>query len=202
MAVELWLGQEFDTTHERRALHEFMAAMQTEFGASSDFYLVLANYYLDGRQIDLTVLKRDAIIVIELKECNQPFRATENGDWMTISNDNTNEIAIGTGSQNPFEQAKDYRFKLVNLLTEHQDRFLSPAKAQSLDFYHVSAFVAISPTDHPDSVNQLPHLPWFRLVSFDKLPEVIAQQTSPKLHFIKQELRTLLKTFYVCDKLI
>lgn len=69
MTVELWIGEEFDTSQERRALDRFLTEMSTDFGQSDELYLILANYYLDGRQIDLTVLKQNAIIVIELKEC-------------------------------------------------------------------------------------------------------------------------------------
>jgi hypothetical protein len=96
MPVQLWIGQEFDTTHERKALHNFWDAIQARFGQSDDLYLVLANYFVGGRQVDLTVLKRDAVVVIELKDCADPFRATENGDWLTIPDGNM----IGTGEQN------------------------------------------------------------------------------------------------------
>ena len=80
VTVQLWIGQEFDTTHERRALRSFLNDMQARFGQSDDLYLVLANFFIGGRQIDLAVLKRDAVIVIELKECVDSFYATENGE--------------------------------------------------------------------------------------------------------------------------
>ncbi len=187
MAVELWIGQEFDTSHEREALNRFLVQMNDKFGQSDKLYLILANYYVDGRQVDLTVLKQDAVIVIELKECSNPFRATENGDWQTIPDG----VVIGTGKQNPFEQAKDYRFRWVNLVESNQAEFLPSGKAQSMDFYHVSAFVAISPSLHPDHENCLSYNPWFRLVGLDQLSDAVYQQTSRKLNFSEQELRTL-----------
>lgn len=61
MTVELWVGQEFDRSHERRALQRFWTEMQERFGQSSELYLVLANYSIYGvNQIDLTVLKQKA----------------------------------------------------------------------------------------------------------------------------------------------
>lgn len=189
MAVELWIGQEFDTSHERQALDHFLAQMNTRFGQSTDLYLVLANYFLDGRQIDLTVLKRNAIIIIELKEYAEPFLATENGVWQNISTG----AVVGTGSQNPFEQGKDYRIKWINLLRNKQNKFLRPSKAQSMDFNHVSAFVAISPSLHPAHQNHLPRIPWFRLVGLDELSTVVHQQASRKLNFSDEELRSLAK---------
>jgi hypothetical protein len=85
LTIELWIGEEFQTSQERRALDHFLTDMNSSFGQSNELYLILANYCISGRQIDLTVLKKNAIIVIELKECADPFRATENGDWQTIS---------------------------------------------------------------------------------------------------------------------
>jgi hypothetical protein len=187
VTVQLWIGQEFDTSHERAALHRFWNDMQSRFGQSQDLYLVLANYFIDGRQVDLTVLKRDAIIIIELKECPEPFQATENSGWLTIPAGR----AVGTGGQNPFQQAKDYRFRWIDFLQNNQGKFLPPAKAQSMDFGHVSAFVAVSPSLHPDSQNQLPRLPWFRLVGLDQLSQAVYQQTSRKLNFSDQELNAL-----------
>ena len=155
VTVQLWIGQEFDTSHERKALHDFVDDMQARFGQSDDLYLVLANFFIGGRQVDLTVLKRDAVIVIELKDCVDAFRATENGDWLTLPDGKV----IGTGQQNPFEQARDYRFLWIDFLRDNQERFLPPGKAETIDFYHVSAFVAISPCLHPDFQNSDSSLP-------------------------------------------
>ncbi|MEM7344416.1 MAG: protein kinase [Chloroflexota bacterium] len=188
MTIELYFGDEFDTPHERKALDEFMAAMKSKFDQSSDLYLVLANYYVDGRQLDLTVLKRNAIIIIDLKECHSPIRATENGEWVTI----TDGKVIGTGGQNPFAQIKDYRFKWVDLLKGKAKQIMPPSQAQSMDFMHVSGIVAISPILHPKSENHIPaHLPWFKLVGLDGLADTVAQQASKKLNFPDDALRKL-----------
>jgi hypothetical protein len=191
MPVEFWIGQDFDTTQERRALATFLEDMQSRYGQSKQLYLVLANYFLDSRQIDLTVLKHDAIVVIELKECAAPLLAAENGAWTTIPDG----VVIGTSNQNPFEQVRDYRIRWINYLADHQTKFLSSAKACSLDFTHVSAFVAISPTLHPKTENRLaPNLIWFQLVGLDKLAQAVYQQTSRKLDFSDDELH---KLFYL-----
>lgn len=189
--IELWSSQEFDTTHERKALNQFLtdlSSLDNASGQSSEFYFVLADYFVDGHQIDLTILKRNAIIVVELKEYQGPFRATQNAVWQSISNGHV----IGNTRQNPFTQVQRYRFKWVDLLKKHQKRFLSPSKAKSMDFFHVSAFVAISPTLHPASEIRLPPLPWFRLVGLDKLSDAVYQQTSRSLNFSEEELKVLL----------
>ncbi|GIK38329.1 MAG: hypothetical protein BroJett011_21620 [Chloroflexota bacterium] len=188
MPVELWIGQEFKTTHERRAFDQFRKDMEAKFGQSKQLHFILVNYSLDGREIDLTVLKRDAIIVVELKECADPIETSENGDWLTIPG---NKI-IGTGDQNPYQQAKDYRIKWANFLKRNEGKFLARAKISTMDFMHTSAFVAISPALPSNTKNNIPaHLPWFRLVGLDKLSQAIGQQTSRSLNFSDQELRSL-----------
>ncbi|MFC1881811.1 hypothetical protein ACFL2S_09995, partial [Thermodesulfobacteriota bacterium] len=65
------------------------------------------------------------------------------------------------------------------MLNEKKNKFLPEAKAQSMNFSHVSAFVTISPSLHKDSKNNLSlNLPWFRLVGLDELCLAVGQQTS------------------------
>jgi hypothetical protein len=189
MTVEFWIGQDFETTHERVALGRFLRDMQTKFGNSKDYYFALANCLIGGNQVDLTVLKRDAVIVIEMKECADALRATENGDWLTIPAGRV----IGTAGENPFEQASRYRKRWMNYLTDHATLFLSPAKARSLNFTHVSAIVCISPALDPATKNELPRLVWFRLTGLDQLAQTIYQQTSSELNFSEAELRKLIQ---------
>lgn len=61
MTIEIWNGKDFDYTYEREALDLFVNDLELCLGNTDLLYLVLADYYIDGRQVDLTVLKRDAI---------------------------------------------------------------------------------------------------------------------------------------------
>ena len=84
----------------------------------------MANYFIDGRQVDLTVLKRDAVIVIELKEHADPIRSTENSNWITTLDGK----AVGTEGQNLFEQAKSYRSSWVDFCVIIKIDFSHPAR--------------------------------------------------------------------------
>ena len=131
MTVELWIGQEFSRPYERKALERFVVDMEIEFGHTDELYLVLANYTLFGNQIDVTVLKRDAIIIIELKERQEAFKAYENGPWLTIPDGKK----VGTGDRNPFEQVQSYRLKWVDFLKANREQFSSLTQAENVVFF-------------------------------------------------------------------
>ncbi len=115
MTLEIWMGKNFDTSYEREVVERFVNDMEFRFGAEDQLYLVLMDYYIENRQIDLTVLKNDGIISIELKECHEPFLASENGDWFTPNGD-----LVGSKDRNPFQQVYEYRIKWYNLLEKKQ----------------------------------------------------------------------------------
>lgn len=189
MPVELWIGQPFDTTHEREALESFMTDMESSFGQDSKLYMVLANFYVDGKQVDLAVLKNEAIIVIELKKCDldDPFVAQENGPWVTDSG-----RKIETDRLNPFEQVNKYRKNLMSLLSTNQKKFLPSAKIGSLDFTHIKGYVVIDPSLPPGTKNNIPdNKPWFRLVGLNRLTNAIDNAVSQRLNFLDEELHNL-----------
>ena len=193
MSIHLFMGQEFEHSHEMRALRQFLEDMQKRFGASDQYYFVFVNYFIHGQNVDLTVLKERAIIVIELKECgDDPISGTENGDWVIRHRDGT-EIKMNPGRKNPFQQAEKYRFAWINLLNEKSRDFLPPQKAHQMAFDYVSAFVALSPRLNPSSQIEINfgRRRWFKVIGLDKLCPAVYDQRSPELSFTEKELTTL-----------
>jgi len=113
MTVELWMGSDFDTSHEREALISFWKDMKDHYGASEVPYLILASYHLGGNEIDLTVLKPDAIVVIELKSCDVPFEASADGPCWPCMLDGR---PVGGRQENPFKQAVRCEHAWINHL--------------------------------------------------------------------------------------
>jgi len=68
MTVELWQSQEFEHTHEARALQALLTNLQEQ--DRDDFRLVCANFFCAGEQIDLMVIKPRAVILVELKDAS------------------------------------------------------------------------------------------------------------------------------------
>lgn len=189
MTVELWLGAEFDHAHEMRALRAVLGQMVEHFGEERDLYLVLANFFCEGEEIDLAVVKRNAVLVVELKECDAAVVGGPNGDWRIEGGGALNEGR----RHNPYQQARKYRYALMNFLNLHRYDFLPAQKARQVSFEHVSGLVAFSPTMSPQSRIDIPRRDqkWFGVVGLDDLWAEIRDQRSPQIHLSQGDARKL-----------
>ena len=186
MAFEYCIGSEFNTSYEREALQYVINSMVARFDKKESLHLLLANYLIGGHQIDLTVLKKDAIVIIEMKNCEIPFKAYDNKDWIADNGD-----IIGMKGLNPFLQVKQYRSKWVEMLRENRKGFACLATAQNdQPFWHVRGFVVVTPKLHPNAVNEISGDNWwFKLCGLDSLDESFEFQTNKFMNFSDDELR-------------
>ncbi len=186
MSVEFCIGNEFDTSYEREASDRFVKNMGLRFGERDTLYLIIANYVISGRQVDLTVLKKDAVVVIELKECKDPFKAYENQDWITDKGH-----LIGSDRLNPYNQVRQYRINWFNLLKTNKDRFRCLKTVQDdRPFWYVKGVVAVCPSLHHDTVNEISTENWwFRLCGLNELDRIIEFESNKRLDFSDEELR-------------
>ena len=71
MAVQVWIGEKPEHPNERRAIVSLANGLERLDG----LYLLLANFSVGGRNIDLVLIKQDAIFIVELKHNPaSPFR--------------------------------------------------------------------------------------------------------------------------------
>jgi len=188
MPVELYIGSEFESTQEREALSVIKHGLETLFSETSDLCVVLVNYIIQGRQVDLTILKKDAIIIVELKDCHLPFVATENGSWQC-----PNGHIVGLPDNNPYHQVRGYRIKWKEFLAQQKYKFncLSTITDERA-LWHTRGFVAISPSLHPEVDNRISSNNWwFRLIGSDELSEHVSSQTNKHFNFSDRELRLI-----------
>lgn len=188
MTVELWVGKEFEHAHEMRALRTVLSQMVEHFGDSNELYLLLSNFYCDGADIDLAVIKKNAVIIVELKECDAPVMGGPNSDWRIEAGGILNE-----GRLNPYQQVRKYRYALQNYLNRKRYDFLPAQKAGRMDFDHTSGLVVFSP--RLASASKIEIVPrdrkWFNVVGLDRLWAEIEDQRSPKLNLDHGAMRQL-----------
>lgn len=188
MTVAYWIGEPFDTSHEREAVQEFVRQMENRFGNSDVPYHILANFRLNGNQLDLTILKPDAIIVVDLKRFSDPFRATENGRWRTL--EGSKQVG-SSGFDNPLQQVSRYRRHWIDYLDSVRNQIASIGHHARID-YAIGAVVAIDPVLPEGTENALPsRLVWFELTGFDQLLDTIHNRTSRELTLAASELTRL-----------
>jgi hypothetical protein len=66
VAVQVWIGEKPEHANERRAI----MGLANGLARLEGLHLILANFSVGGRNIDVVVIKQDAIFIIELKHCD------------------------------------------------------------------------------------------------------------------------------------
>ncbi|MCB0020579.1 MAG: BREX system ATP-binding protein BrxD [Anaerolineales bacterium] len=188
MTVELWLGNEFEHAHEMRALRAISQQLVEHFADEKELYLLLANFYCEGEEIDLAVVKKRAVIVLELKECDAPVIGGPNGDWR-IADSGT----LNVGRRNPFQQVRQYRYALINYLTRNRYDFINKQKAHQVSFEHVSGLVVFSPTMSPGTNIEISSRDqkWFGVVGLDNLWAELKDRRSVEMNISQGDARKL-----------
>ena len=191
MTIELYLSRVYETAHEMQALGHLLGRMLQVYGQDDTYYFVFANFFCQGEEIDLAVLKRDAVVVVELKDAGGPVTGGENGPWTGTNPDGTTWTLNDHRRRNPYQQVRDYRFAVMKQLKADVPTIMVREKAEHQRLDHVSTVVAFCPTLHPKTQINVPSSRWFQVTGLDELPQVIYFLRSPSLDFRQSELRKL-----------
>src|SRR5690349_13014332 len=181
MAVQVWIGEKPEHPNERRAI----VALANGLERLDGLYLILANFSVGGRTIDLVVIKQDAIFIIELKHCDGKVFGDVNGPWFVESANGVRK-RLNAGRKNPYNQVVSYYYSLINFLNEHRTSFLSPQKATAVDFRTCKRLVVISPTIQEGSQVETD---WkVELKGLDELPAYLVTERSSEIDLSAEEM--------------
>lgn len=189
MTVEVWMAKEFSTTHEMRALRRLIAQLEQHFGSTSDLYAILVNFFIPGStgEVDVAIVKKNAVLLLDLKECSDPVSGKENGPWKISDGKDLNE-----GRLNPFEQLRRYRYDMSTFLDSNKSRIFDPQKSQFFSFRKLNCCVVFSPSMHPacqisiDKKNV-----WFHISGLDTLWQTVKDVRSTEISLSDAEIRKL-----------
>lgn len=181
MAVQIWIGEKPEHPNERRAITQ----LATQLARLDGLYVVVANFSVGGRTIDVVVLKNDGIFVIELKHCDGKVFGDVNGPWF-VENSNQERKRINPGRKNPYNQVIAYYYALTNFLTEQRAQITSN---RSVDVRAVRRVVAIAPTLHPES--QIESDWKVQVLGLDALPLHIFTERSTNMNWSDSELQRI-----------
>lgn len=181
MAVQVWIGEKPEHPNERRAIMALASGLDRLDG----LYLLLANFSVGGRTVDLVIVKHDAIFIIELKHCDGRVLGSVNGPWF-VEGRNGERKRLNPGRKNPYNQVISYFHALTNFLNEHRREFLSAQKANDIDFRTCKRVVVIAPTIQEGSEIELD---WkVELKGLDELPAYLITERSSEIELTDEEM--------------
>jgi hypothetical protein len=181
VAVQVWIGEKPEHPNERRAIVSLANGLERLDG----LYLILANFSVGGRNVDLVLIKQDAIFIVELKHCDGKIFGDVNGPWF-VESANGERKRLNPGRKNPYNQVISYYYSLINFLNEHRATLLSPQKATAVDFRTCKRLVVIAPTVQEGSQVETD---WkVELKGLDELPAYLVTERSSEIDLSQEEM--------------
>ena len=181
MAVQVWIGEKPEHANERRAI----VALANGLERLDGLYLLLANFSVGGRAVDLVIIKNDAIFILELKHCDGRVFGDVNGPWYVESANGTRK-RLNPGRKNPYNQVISYYYSLINFLNDHRSEFLSPNKAATVDFRTCRRVVVIAPSIQEGSQIDID---WkVEVKGLDQLPAYLVTERSSEIDLTDEEM--------------
>jgi len=203
MTVRVWTGKgEFDTPHERRTLWTLLSEMLARFQEADDLYALFVDFTVRGEKVDLAALTPRAIVIIDLKDVEQPdgvIRGTENGFWHVRFSDGSSHV-LNPGRLNPYQQVSRYRDALSDWLKQEGDRIFGAQRNNQLDWRRMGAWVAVTPDiRETETGKELSFLPafvqkWFRVTSLGSLYRELYSESAPGIHLEPEDIEAIAGT--------
>jgi hypothetical protein len=181
VAVQVWIGEKPEHPNERRAI----VALANGLERLDGLYLILANFSVGGRTVDLVIVKQDAIFIIELKHCDGKVFGSVNGPWF-VEGANGERKRLNPGRKNPYNQVISYYYSLINFLNDHRAEFLSPQKATLVDFRTCKRLIVIAPTVQEGSRVEIDWKVEYK--GLDELPAYLVTERSSEIDLSDEEM--------------
>lgn len=181
MAVQVFIGEKPEHPQERRAI----VALANGLERLEGLYVIMSNFSVGGRNIDLVVMKPDGIFIIELKYCDGKVFGDVNGPWF-VEGSNGERKRLNAGRKNPYNQVISYYYSLINFLNDQRESFVSSQKARSIDFRTCRRLVVIAPAIQEGSQVETD---WkVDLRGLDELPAYLVTERSSEIDLTEEEM--------------
>lgn len=112
MVVKVFCDKLFENKHEWNQFKEVYKLIIEKYENIDEQIYILSNVILSNTQIDVLILARKGIALLELKSNEGKIYGSENGEWVVITA-NGKEVSL---SENLFQQLNQQKFSLVDKL--------------------------------------------------------------------------------------
>ncbi|MBQ7190457.1 MAG: AAA family ATPase [Kiritimatiellae bacterium] len=192
MAVEIWIGSEYDNTHENAMAGEAIATLSKAYAELEEKCHILVNFRIPGdppnhpgekpymSEIDLAVLKPKNLIIIDLKNYRGAIEYGDSCHWICHASDKDVPIHGGREGRTPFGQLCDYRRQMIALLAPNRSLFLNLKKhSHPFDFRRFVSGMVLFPDFA--GIDDTPHFEtdctrWFSVKRMSGLAEAVCGQ--------------------------
>ncbi len=199
MTVSIWVGRP-PSGYEK----EHLDSLRRQLAPLDEKYTLLANFIVGQREIDLMVLKHNAMFQIEHKFCNAPLGGNVNGPWR-LSLPTGEARDLNGGRENPYQQTLFNFAALTKWLEANKIHFLAPGRAESVRFFgrrddpgpkpmRIHNLLVISPDLHPNSCLELD---WrVKVIGAPALLEHLTQAT-PRVDLSPEECTAIARELWL-----
>lgn len=137
MSVKVWIGSEYDNSHENAMAAEAIAKLSEAYESLDEECNILVNFRIPGdppsrpgdkpytSEIDLAVLKPKNLVIIDLKNYTGAVEYGDECRWICHARGGDVEIHGGREGRTPYGQLCDYRRQMVALLSSNQAQYLN-----------------------------------------------------------------------------
>jgi hypothetical protein len=192
MALQIYKVSDYETTHEREQFDKLSDILKQEFDKCDDVHLLICNPSFDNRDIDAIFVKRDGIVVIELKNYGGNLAVAENGDWKC----NGETVKGGTNGKNPYMQVRLNKTGVCGTLNLW---FPKPY----VNLSHVSGVVLFNkPIQITASLLSPQVNTWFHVTDMNGIAQKLRNITSRSINYTNQDLQDLILKLNLYDSLV
>lgn len=121
MTFQAYRGNAFDHTHENKIFNDLSDRLKEVWSQREEPLHLLGNFYVDGREFDALIIKRNALIVLDFKDYGGKLQFSENGPWLI-----DDQEVRGGSRTNPYHQIRDNKFLLLDYLKREVELQSSP----------------------------------------------------------------------------
>lgn len=112
MVVKAFCDKLFENEHEWNQFKEVYNLINEKYANIEEPIYILSNVFLSNAQIDVLILARKGIAILELKSYEGKIYGSENGEWVVITA-NGKEVSM---PENLFQQLSQQKFAIVDKL--------------------------------------------------------------------------------------
>lgn len=183
MTVELWYGSKPTNPGEQNVLIDLYNFLQ----ARPEHSVLMSNFHAGrSHEIDLMVLKQDALFVAELKHFWDKLVGSKEGTWAFVR-PNGHKRSF----RNPYKQVRDSSFGWQDWCREHQDEVERiSGRRRDLRCFEPLEYIVIYPDLHPDSELDIGEHP-VQVVGLPKFRTTLVIRTEQRFDFTNEELQAI-----------